>query len=73
MLSNMWNYIKNFLRRSKEVGVGKKTIVYTVEATIEYGDEGDWRMKAREVRSTIKKVINQNKTMKITKIDSRVV
>ena len=53
--------------------MNKKTIIYIVETTIEYGDEGDWKMKAREVRSTIKKVINQNKNMKIIKIESKVV
>ena len=63
----------NFLQKSKERDVNKKTIIYTVETTIEYGDEGDWKMKAREVRSTIKKVINQNKNMKIIKIESKVV
>lgn len=68
------NLIKNFLRKSEEVkDVNKKTIIYTVETTIEYGDEGDWKMKIREVRTTIKKVINQNSTMKIKKIDSKVV
>ena len=53
--------------------MNKKTIVYTVETTIQYGDEADWKMKAREVRSIIKQIINQNSNMKINKIDSRVV
>ena len=61
------------MRRSEEVGVNKKTIIYTVETTIEYGDEADWKMKAREVRTTIKKIINQDSRMKIQKIDSKVV
>lgn len=53
--------------------MGKKTIIYTVETTIEYGDDADWKMKTREIRSIIKRIINQNSTMKIKKIDSKVV
>ncbi len=50
----------------------KKIIVYTVETEVDYGDELDWKMKVRGIRSEIKRVINQNSTMKIIKIDSKV-
>lgn len=73
MLKNMWNYIKNFLQRSKEVGVNKKTIIYIIETVIEYGDDADCKMKVREVRTKIKQVINENPKMKIIKIDSKVI
>jgi len=53
--------------------MGKRTIIYTVETVVEFGDEADWKMKAREVRTTIKQIINQNSKMKIKKIDSKVV
>lgn len=49
-----------------------KKIVYTVETIVQYGDEADWKMKVREIRTAIKKIINQNSAMKITKIDSKV-
>ena len=47
-----------------------RTIVFTVRVEIKAGDEPDWRMKVREARNEIRKVII-GKALKIVKVDSK--
>jgi hypothetical protein len=48
-----------------------KQITFTVVTNVSYGYEGDWRIKVRELRSTIKNTINKDGSFKILKIDSK--
>jgi len=49
----------------------RQKVIFMVETEVVYGDSGHLKRQVREVRNTIKKVIQSNGNMKITKIENK--
>ena len=49
----------------------RQKVIFTVEVEVVYGDPGHLKRQIREARNTVKKAIQANGNMKITKIENK--
>lgn len=71
MLKNTWISIKNFLQTNKGNSMERKTITFEIVASIVKDSEHAWLRNVRQIRKTMKQVLQQYPDIKILKIDSK--